>query len=94
MDENRLTPEQLFRITFNLCHVYPPTTKSISIPTPVQYAHLAAKRARSHVISSAESQFLKRKIHPRNMKELTDKLNREIRACDRGSHAPINMYFI
>ena len=52
LDENNLTPDALYRITFNLCHSYAPATRALSIPAPVQYAHLAAKRSRHHLIAS------------------------------------------
>ena len=36
-------------MTFNLCHCIASAPRILSIPAPVQYAHLAAKRARNHL---------------------------------------------
>ncbi|CAL1278354.1 unnamed protein product [Larinioides sclopetarius] len=38
-------------MTYSLCHTYIRCTKSISLPAPVQYADLAAYRARRHLTS-------------------------------------------
>lgn len=37
-----------------MCHTYVRCTKSISIPAPVAYAHLAAYRARQHLVAQVE----------------------------------------
>ncbi|KAG9305711.1 hypothetical protein G9A89_005109 [Geosiphon pyriformis] len=47
-DDNKFTPDQLQSISYRLCHNYQRSTRSISIPSPVYYAHLAAKNARLH----------------------------------------------
>ena len=98
IDENHLSSDEITRITFNLCHMYPPTAKSISIPTPVQYAHRAAKRARSHAIADgAANRIPKRKVHPNQVDEVARKLNDSIRIHKRlteGSGQNPNMYFI
>ena len=52
LDENLLPPDDLYKITFQMCHSYAPATRALSIPAPVQYAHLAAKRSRHHLIAS------------------------------------------
>jgi len=53
VDENKpqFTPDQLQRLTFNLCHLYARCTRSVSIPAPTYYAHLATDRARAHLAS-------------------------------------------
>ena len=47
VDEYGFGPDEIQTITFELCHVYQRCTRSVSIPTPVYYAHLAAFRARA-----------------------------------------------
>ncbi|RWS13137.1 translation initiation factor 2C-like protein, partial [Dinothrombium tinctorium] len=51
-DENQFSSDELYHLTYYLCHTYAKATRSISIPSPVQYAHLAAFRARHHIIAS------------------------------------------
>ena len=51
LDENGFKPLDIYQVTFSLCHIYVKCTKVISIPSPVQYAHLAAFRARQHLSS-------------------------------------------
>lgn len=43
-DDNNLTMDQLQEFTYNMCHVYSRCSKSVSLPAPVAYAHLAAFR--------------------------------------------------
>lgn len=43
-DENKFSSDDMQKLTFNLCHLYASCTKSVSLPSPVYYAHLAAYR--------------------------------------------------
>ena len=49
-DDNGFRSDDLQKLTYYLCHVYAKCNRSISIPAAVQYAHLAAYRARVHLI--------------------------------------------
>jgi eukaryotic translation initiation factor 2C len=51
-DDKGLGADELFKITFFLCHTYANCTRSISIPTPVMYAHKTAFRARSYIVAA------------------------------------------
>ncbi|PRD30004.1 UNVERIFIED_CONTAM: Ago2 [Trichonephila clavipes] len=53
-DDNDFTADDLQKLTYYLCHTYVRCTKSISCPAPVQYAHLAAFRARQHLLSQID----------------------------------------
>ncbi|KAG8185289.1 hypothetical protein JTE90_023898 [Oedothorax gibbosus] len=53
-DDNEFTADQLEKLTYFLCYAYARCTRSISLPAPVQYAHLAAYRARLHLMSREE----------------------------------------
>lgn len=46
-DANR-SADELQAISYSLCHVYGRCSRSVSIPAPVYYAHLAAARAKDH----------------------------------------------
>ena len=48
--------DELQDLTNMLCHLYGRCSRSISIPTPVYYAHLAAFRARAHIQSAIQLQ--------------------------------------
>ena len=48
-NESGLAMSDLQQFTYNLCYLFAKSAKSISIPVPVKYAHLAAYRARSHL---------------------------------------------
>jgi len=45
-DENKFSADALLALTFDLCHIYQRCTRSVSIPAPAYYAHLASYRAR------------------------------------------------
>ncbi|KAJ7141526.1 argonaute-like protein, partial [Mycena filopes] len=47
-DENNLSADAMQAFSFALCHVYAPSTRSVSIPTPVYYADKVCARARIH----------------------------------------------
>ena len=63
LDENNLDADILYNLTFHLCHTYAPATRSISIPAPIQYAHLSAKRTRHHLLSQRDREHWTPKIH-------------------------------
>ena len=42
VNEPRLTPDELQRFSFDLCHLYARATKIVSRPAHLYYAHLAA----------------------------------------------------
>lgn len=48
-DNHGFSANELEKITYYLCHAYARIRHPISIPVPVQYAHLAASRARNHI---------------------------------------------
>ena len=47
-DENRMSADEIQRLTFDLCHLYSRCERSVSYPAPTYYSHLAAFRAREH----------------------------------------------
>ena len=47
-DDNRMSPDELQRLTYYLCHLYSRCERSVSYPAPTYYSHLAAFRAREH----------------------------------------------
>ncbi|CAG8587596.1 7850_t:CDS:10 [Ambispora gerdemannii] len=54
-DENRLGPDRLQLLSYNLCYVYVRCTRSVSMVPPVYYAHLACLRTRFHMHSINDS---------------------------------------
>jgi len=48
-DENNMSPDELQRLCFDLCHMYGRSTTAVSIPAPIYYAHLVCLRARLHL---------------------------------------------
>jgi len=48
-DDKTMTADWLQSLTYNLTHVYQRCTRSVSLPAPVYYAHLAAKQATCHL---------------------------------------------
>ena len=48
-DDYKFSIDELSRMTYELCHLYAKCTRSISLPAPVMYAHLAAERARNYI---------------------------------------------
>lgn len=53
-DDSNFTADELQRLTYYLCHTYARCARSVSIPAPVYYAHLAAFRAKTHIVSKVD----------------------------------------
>ncbi|CAL1287887.1 unnamed protein product [Larinioides sclopetarius] len=53
-DDNDFKADDLQTLTYYLCHTFVRCTKSISCPAPVRYAHLAAFRARQHLLTAMD----------------------------------------
>lgn len=47
-DDNEFNADQEQALTYYLCYIYSRCERSVSIPAPTYYAHLAAFRAREH----------------------------------------------
>lgn len=54
-DDNQLMADELQKLTYMLCHTYVRCTRSVSIPSPAYYAHLAAFRARYYLEQQQDS---------------------------------------
>ncbi|CAG2171047.1 unnamed protein product [Oppiella nova] len=54
-DDYKFTADDLQKLSYYLCYVYARCDTPISIPAPVQYAHLAAYRARNHIVANIQS---------------------------------------
>ena len=61
-DDNGFDADSLQQLTYQLCHVYARCTKSVSMPAPAYYAHLAAFHARVHVTNGGSGRWV-----PQNM---------------------------
>ncbi|XP_077490208.1 protein argonaute-4-like [Amblyomma americanum] len=53
-DDSNFTADELQKLSFYLCHTYARCARSVSIPAPVYYAHLAAFRAKDHIASKLD----------------------------------------
>ncbi|KAL3209470.1 hypothetical protein MRX96_009206 [Rhipicephalus microplus] len=53
-DDSNFSADDLQKLSFYLCHTYARCARSVSIPAPVYYAHLAVYRAKSHVIGKVD----------------------------------------
>ncbi|XP_075557125.1 protein argonaute-2-like isoform X2 [Dermacentor variabilis] len=51
-DDANFTSDDLQKLSYYLCHTYARCARSVSIPAPVYYAHLAAFRAKEHIASA------------------------------------------
>ena len=76
-DDNEFRSDELQKLTYYLCHVYAKCNRSISIPAAVQYAHLAAYRARVHLIGVFGSEM-------RAHMDSTDRLRRLDKDSEQG----------
>ncbi len=47
-DDSNLQPDDLQKLTYYLCHLYPRCERTVSYPAPTYLAHLAAFRGREH----------------------------------------------
>ncbi|XP_064115910.1 protein argonaute-2-like [Macrobrachium nipponense] len=54
-DDSDLNMDQLEELTYAMCHLYSRCTRSVSIPAPAYYAHLAAFRAKVHIQDLCQS---------------------------------------
>jgi len=48
-DDNNIDEDDLQELTYYLCHMFSRCTRSVNLPTPTYYAHLAAFRARVYI---------------------------------------------
>ncbi|RZB39276.1 Glyco hydro 56, Piwi, PAZ and/or DUF1785 domain containing protein [Asbolus verrucosus] len=48
-DDNKLTNDDLQKLTYYLCHVFTRCNRAVSYPAPTYYAHLAADRAKGYL---------------------------------------------
>ncbi|XP_064115911.1 protein argonaute-2-like [Macrobrachium nipponense] len=55
VDDSDLNMDQLEELTYAMCHLYSRCTRSVSIPAPAYYAHLAAFRAKVHIQDLCQS---------------------------------------
>ncbi|XP_077507319.1 protein argonaute-4-like [Amblyomma americanum] len=53
-DDSSFTADEVQYLSYHLCHTYARCTRSVSIPAPVYYAHLAAYRAKKHLMSKVD----------------------------------------
>ncbi|KAH9365333.1 hypothetical protein HPB48_007599 [Haemaphysalis longicornis] len=51
-DDSDFKSDELQKLSYYLCHTYARCARSVSIPAPVYYAHLAAFRAKEHITSA------------------------------------------
>lgn len=49
IDENKMSPDVIQQLTYNLAYIYPRSTRSVSIVSPAYFAHHVATRARAHI---------------------------------------------
>ncbi|XP_076050317.1 protein argonaute-2-like [Oratosquilla oratoria] len=54
-DDSDMNADQIQQMTYAMCHLYSRCTRSVSIPTPAYYAHLAAYRAKVHILELIQS---------------------------------------
>ncbi|KAK0445339.1 argonaute-like protein [Desarmillaria tabescens] len=47
-DESEFGPDAIQALAYTLCFTYARSTRSVSIPTPVYYAHIVCSRAKTH----------------------------------------------
>ncbi|XP_054165958.1 protein argonaute-2-like [Oppia nitens] len=80
-DDHEFSFNQMERLSYQLCYSYVRSSNSISVPIPVMYAHLAAKRAKDHIIAinrqSVNTRYLNETIEDREdgiAKRLNDKI--------------------
>ncbi|XP_040580324.1 protein argonaute-2-like [Lepeophtheirus salmonis] len=48
-DDNNLSAEEIQSLTYMMCYCYARCTRSVTVPAPTYYAHLAAVRTRHHL---------------------------------------------
>ncbi|KAH7983496.1 hypothetical protein HPB52_012348 [Rhipicephalus sanguineus] len=53
-DDSNFSADELQKLSYYLCHTYARCSRSVSIPAPVYYAHLAAFRAKNHITSKVD----------------------------------------
>jgi eukaryotic translation initiation factor 2C len=55
LDENNFSADELQQLTYNLCHLFCRSTASVSLVTPVYYAHLLCARGTFHSAHFSDS---------------------------------------
>ncbi|KAH8296708.1 hypothetical protein KR054_010098, partial [Drosophila jambulina] len=65
----KLDIDLLQQLTFNLCHMFPRCTRSVSYPAPAYLAHLVAARGRHYLMGAERFQDLKKEYNKRRIVE-------------------------
>ncbi|KAK4336886.1 hypothetical protein RND71_043713 [Anisodus tanguticus] len=71
-DESEFSGDEIQRATNNLSYLFPRCLKAVSVPPPVLYSHLAAKRARSYLITLDNNRGLIWGENPLEQNEIDD----------------------
>lgn len=48
-DDSSHSPDEIYQLSYLLCHTYARCSRAVSLPAPAYYAHLAASRAKEHI---------------------------------------------
>lgn len=93
-DDSQHSPDEIYQLSYLLCHTYARCTRAVSLPAPVYYAHLAASRAKEHikVIHGSDSSDSNSNDSHTSSSEID--LARFNKAITVNSNMRTNMYFI
>lgn len=76
-DDTNFTGEEIQETTNLLTYLFPRCTKAVSVPSPVLYAGLACKRARSYLLTLDNNKgklFGEEECTPKEIKYLNEKI--------------------
>uniref|UniRef100_A0A023G7R7 Putative germ-line stem cell division protein hiwi/piwi n=1 Tax=Amblyomma triste TaxID=251400 RepID=A0A023G7R7_AMBTT len=90
-DDSSFTSDDLQKLSYYLCHTYARCARSVSIPAPVYYAHLAAFRAKEHIASACNFPGGSSVSSDSAMDITTEQYVRAVRVTDEMQR---NMYFV
>ncbi|OQR76779.1 protein argonaute-3-like [Tropilaelaps mercedesae] len=81
-DDANFSADELQTLSYNLCHTYGRCARSVSIPAPIYYAHLAAARARHHMIALDSQQELSESESSSGIDQPNEVRLRAIKVCE------------
>lgn len=80
-DENRMSADDVQRLTYHLCYTFSRCTRSVSVVPPVYYAHLAAARARFFLTEGSDGTSTIGSVNSRDSSFEFDELHKDLKNC-------------
>ncbi|TPX41949.1 hypothetical protein SeMB42_g02840 [Synchytrium endobioticum] len=77
-DEHQMNADMIQQLTLSLCHVYGRCSRSISLPAPVMFAHLAAGRGKHHMAGASMDDSVSTSASGQELRKIKSHIEKEM----------------